>query len=48
MNADITPMLVGLLVMISSLVSLFIAQKWFMPVQDEDLLEMDNGNGKNL
>jgi len=32
-------------VLASAVIPTFIAQKWFMPVQDEDLLEMDN-NGK--
>jgi hypothetical protein len=54
MNSDITPLIVGSLVFIASLISLrlglsvaiieivlgsIIAQKWFMPVEEEDLLE---------
>jgi len=35
--------LVGV-VIASAIIPTFIAQKWFMPVEEEDLLEFDNGN----
>lgn len=37
--------LVGV-VIASAVIPTFIAQKWFMPVAEEDLVDWDNGNGK--
>lgn len=36
--------LVGV-VIASAVIPTFIAQKWFMPVEEEDLVDMENGNG---
>ena len=37
--------LVGV-VIASAVIPTFIAQRWFMPVEEEDLVDWDNGNGK--
>ena len=37
--------LVGV-VIASAAIPTFIAQKWFMPVNSEDLVDLNNGNGK--
>jgi hypothetical protein len=33
-------------VIASAVIPTFIAQKWFMPVHSEDLVDLNNGNGK--
>jgi hypothetical protein len=33
-------------VIASAVIPTFIAQKWFMPVNSEDLVDLNNGNGK--
>ena len=33
-------------VIASAVIPTFIAQKWFMPVHAEDLVDINNGNGK--
>jgi hypothetical protein len=34
-------------VVASAVIPTFIAQKWFMPAHSEDLVDINNGNGKN-
>ena len=36
--------LIGVVVA-SAIIPTFIAQKWFMPVHSEDIVDMNNGNG---